>query len=122
MAGGQPFHTIARAVEWFVDDGVALASATAEALGVDSPLRLMASIVGPDDEPLVIRDEHSWFRDEWRLADESQSRPVAQFEAVAASMTARADQAERYDVTRELALDLLNQSGIEHLKSIRAPR
>ncbi|GMA42175.1 hypothetical protein GCM10025883_42200 [Mobilicoccus caccae] len=119
---GQPFHTIARAVEWFVDDGVALASATVETLGVNSPVRVMASIVGPGEEALVIRDEHALFRDEWRLADESQSRPVTEFEAVAASMTAQADQAERYDVARELALDLLNQAGIEGLKSIRAPR
>ncbi|GEM_PF-2805872 len=36
-------------------------------------------------------------------------------------MTAHADQAERYEVTKQLALNLLYQAGIEYLKSIRAP-
>lgn len=118
---GEPFHTLARAVEWFVDDSVALASAISEAVGINSPLRMMASVVGADGESLVIRDEYAWVGDDWQLADASQSRPVVEFEAVTASMTAHADQAERYEVTRQLTLDLLNQAGIETLKSLRAP-
>lgn len=82
----------------------------------------MASIVGADEQPLVIRDEYAWGGDNWQLADASQSRPVVGFEAVTASMTAHADRAERYEVTKQLALDLLNQAGIEHLKSLRAPK
>lgn len=118
---GEPCHTIARAVEWFVDDGVALAAANVEAAGITSPLRLTASVVGPDSTPLVVRDEHLLFGREWRIDDVSQSRSLPGFEAVTASMTAHADEAERYDITKQLALDLLNQAGIEHLKSLGAP-
>lgn len=115
---GEPFHTIARAVEWFIDDGVALATAHAEALGIDSPLRLTASIVGKDDTPLVIREEHLVFGREWRMADASASRPIFGFAPVEAPMTAHADSVERLEVAEVLALDLLNQAGIEDLKAL----
>lgn len=115
---GEPFHTIAHAVEWFIDDGVALATAHAEALGIDSPLRLTASIVGKDDTPLVIREEHLVFGREWRMADASASRPIFGFAPVEAPMTAHADSVERLEVAEVLALDLLNQAGIEDLKAL----
>lgn len=118
---GEPFHTVTRAVEWFIDDGVALAGATAETLNIDSPLRLTASIVGTGTHPLVIRDEHHWIGNDWNLADESASRALRAFEAVQAVMTAHSAEAEHFDVAQQLALDLLNQAGIERLKSLQPP-
>lgn len=105
-------------VETFIANFMALVGETAKELGL--PAYEVRIEFGPHpDGPIVLRipDRHL----SGHYLDEEYSAPIHHFAPIEATIDAAASAESVLDQLRELALDVVNQGGVQYLHSIEAP-
>ena len=105
-------------VEAALADGAALLREASRALDVVGGLRIRTGIVSPTDQPLFIRalEGHSH-----RLLDITYSEPIVRFRPVTADIDPLSDWASYLAALREIAMDLVNQGGVQNLRVLHEP-
>lgn len=115
---GEPNHCMSEHVEHALVESVAILRKWAIRLEVTGGYRVRTGLVGQRDQPIYIRTTEGWTN---FLLDVDHAEPIHRFHPVTGEVDPLGPVEDLVPVVGEIALDLVNQGGVRHLRALRAP-
>lgn len=113
----EPNHCMSAHVEWAVAESLALVVAAAEVLDVQGGYTLRVGLVGREGEPIYIRTTEGGTN---FLLGAEYVEPIHRFRPIKVDFDPLSQRADVLAVAREVCLDVINQGGVQYLKTLKS--
>lgn len=107
-------HCLSKHIEFVIADFMSLLRSYSQGHKVYGTYRIRAGLVGPSDAPITIRTMSNFNE----VLEESYSEPIKRFQPVSTFIDPLAPIEDILSPLRTLALDIVNQGGIQNLQII----
>ena len=111
-------HCLSEDIEAAVIDFLTLLRSHAQERKAFGGFRIRAGLVGDSGSPIFIRATENWGN---RPLNVEYSEPVSRFQPITTEFDPLADTDELLPIINDLALDLINQGGVQYLQAMAEP-
>ena len=111
-------HCLSDDIETAVIDFLTLLRSHAQERKAYGGFRIRAGLVGDSESPIFIRATENWGN---RPLNVEYSEPISRFQSITTEFDPLADADELLPIINDLALDLINQGGVQYLQVMAEP-
>lgn len=111
-------HCLSDDIETAVIDFLTLLRSHAQERKAYGGFRIRAGLVGDSESPIFIRATENWGN---RPLNVEYSEPISRFQSITMEFDPLADTDELLPIINDLALDLINQGGVQYLQVMAEP-
>ena len=111
-------HCLSDDIETAVIDFLTLLRSHAQERKAYGGFRIRAGLVGDSESPIFIRATENWGN---RPLNVEYSEPISRFQSITTEFDPLADTDELLPIINDLALDLINQGGVQYLQVMAEP-